>query len=145
MVFDALSGGDTTVFETTKDASVIALPDLAQDLLDFIAESDAAEDWVIPGLLERGDRLIWTGIEGLGKTVVTRQIAVAAAAGIHPFKDVLFPPRKVLFIDCENPDRKSRRHFRKLERIARWKGRPVPEGILHCLILTNLRLTHPKN
>ena len=127
---DHLGAGRTLGdFETTKDASVIALPDLAQDLLDFIAESDAAEDWVIPGLLERGDRLIWTGIEGLGKTVVTRQIAVAAAAGIHPFKDVLFPPRKVLFIDCENPVRKSRRRFREVELIARLaKRRPLPEG-----------------
>jgi 5S rRNA maturation endonuclease (ribonuclease M5) len=116
-------------FVITKDASIIAMPELAQDLLDFIAESDAAEDWVIPGLLERGDRLIWTGIEGLGKTVVTRQIAVAAAAGIHPFTNVLYPPRKVLFIDCENPVRKSRRRFREVEEIARrFKRRPLPEG-----------------
>jgi hypothetical protein len=116
-------------FVVTKQAEEIATPELAQDLLDFIAESDAAEDWVIPGLLERGDRLIWTGIEGLGKTVVTRQIAVAAAAGIHPFTDIVFPPRKVLFIDCENPVRKSRRRFREVEEIARRaKCRPLPEG-----------------
>ena len=127
---DHLEAGHTPAdFVTTKEAEEIATPELAQDLLDFIAEADSAEDWVIPGLLERGDRLIWTGIEGLGKTVVTRQIAVAAAAGIHPFTDVIFPPRKVLFIDCENPVRKSRRRFREVEEIARaCKRRPLPDG-----------------
>jgi len=127
---DHLDAGLTLAdFIVTKDAAQTAAPDLAPDLLDFIRETDPAEDWVVPGLLERGDRLIWTGVEGLGKTVVTRQIAIAAAAGIHPFTDVLYPPRKVLFIDCENPVRKSRRRFRELEELVRMsKLRPLPPG-----------------
>ena len=60
-------------------------PDLAPDLYEFLAIVDPPSDWVIPGLLERGDRLIWTGFEGLGKSVVVRQLAVCAAAGVHPF------------------------------------------------------------
>lgn len=120
-------------FEVTREAREDAPPDLAPDLYEFISIVDPPDEWVIPGLLERSDRLIWTGFEGLGKSVMTRELAVAAAAGIHPFTDELFDPRRVLFIDCENPDRKSRRHFRKLERVARWKGRPVPEGILRIL------------
>lgn len=114
------SGGDTT-------------PDLAPDLYEFIAIVDPPDDWVIPGLLERGDRLIWTGFEGLGKSVMTRQLAVAAAAGVQPFTGETFSPRRVLFIDCENPDRKSRRHFRRLEEIARLQGFPVPHGGLRIL------------
>ena len=108
-------------------------PDLAPDLYEFLGTVDPPYDWVIPELLERGDRLIWTGFEGLGKSVITRQLAVAAAAGVHPFTGEPITRCRVLFIDCENPDRKSRRHFRKLERIARNQGFPVPEGALRIL------------
>jgi 5S rRNA maturation endonuclease (ribonuclease M5) len=108
-------------------------PDLAPDLYEFLAVVDPPSDWVIPGLLERSDRLILTGFEGLGKSMITRQLAVAAAAGKHPFTEEPITPQRVLFIDCENPDRKSRRHFRKLERIARGQGVPVPEGALRIL------------
>jgi RecA-family ATPase len=108
-------------------------PDLAPDLYEFLAVVDPPSDWVIPGLLERSDRLILTGFEGLGKSMITRQLAVCAAAGKHPFTDEPITPQRVLFIDCENPDRKSRRHFRKLERIARGQGVPVPEGALRIL------------
>lgn len=126
---DHLAAGKTVAeFVVTKPAEATAKPELAPDLYEFLAGHDPAEDWVIPDLLERGDRLIWTGREGLGKTVVTRQLAIAGAAGIHPFTDACFPPQKVLFIDCENPVRKSRRRFRELEEIARLKHRPVPHG-----------------
>jgi len=108
-------------------------PDLAPDLYEFLAIVDPPSDWVIPELLERGDRLIWTGFEGQGKSVVIRQIAVCAAAGTHPFTREPIGPQRVLFIDCENPDRKSRRHFRKLEAIARANGFPVPAGALRIL------------
>lgn len=101
--------------------------DLAQDLHRFLAVVDPPTSWVIPGLLERGDRLIWTGTEGLGKTVVVRMLAVCAAAGVHPFTDERFPPQRVLMIDCENSERQSRKHFRNLERVARLRSSPVPD------------------
>lgn len=41
--------------------------DLAPDLHVFLATVDPPSSWVIPGLMERGDRLVWTGFEGLGK------------------------------------------------------------------------------
>jgi len=106
-----------------------AAPDLAPDLYEFLAIEDPENDWVIPGLLERSDRLIWTGFEGLGKSVITRQLAICAAAGLHPFEPGQpAKQQRVLYIDCENPDRKSRRQFRKLAEIARIKQSPVPEG-----------------
>ena len=131
---DHLAAGKATAdFITTKQADVVAEPDLAPDLYEFIGIVDPPNEWIIPGLLERGDRLIWTGFEGLGKSVMTRQLAVAAAAGVHPFTGEPIDPVHVLFIDCENPDRKSRRHFRKLERVARLQGFPVPPGGLRIL------------
>jgi hypothetical protein len=50
--------------------------------------SDDEPDWLIPDLLERRDRLILTGEEGLGKSYLLRQIAIMAAAGLDPFDDL---------------------------------------------------------
>lgn len=131
---DHLAAGHTVNdFVLTWQSDAPAEAELAPDLYEFIAIVDPPNEWVIPGLLERSDRLIWTGFEGQGKSVMTRELAVCAAAGIQPFTEELFEPQRVLFVDCENPDRKSRRHFRQLERIARFKGRPVPHGMLRIL------------
>ena len=108
-------------------------PDLAPDLHEFLAVDDEPYDWLIPGVIERGDRLIWTGTEGTGKTVQVRTFAVCLAAGLHPFDRAVITPRRVLFIDCENSVRKSRKHFRHLEKIARIKGRRVPDGNLRII------------
>jgi hypothetical protein len=43
--------------------------DLAPDLWEFIATADDPYDWIVPGLLERMDRLMLTGFEGLGKAL----------------------------------------------------------------------------
>jgi 5S rRNA maturation endonuclease (ribonuclease M5) len=114
--------------EVTWQSGVDEVPDLAPDLYDFMGETDPPQEWVIPHLLEYGDRLIWTGREGLGKSVAVRQIAMGAAAGIHPFTNACFPPKRVLLIDCENPQRLSRRAFRNLDKVTRVKQRPVPPG-----------------
>lgn len=115
---------------TTWTPEPLAPIDLAPDLHAFLSVVDPPTTWVIPGLLERGDRLIWTGTEGLGKSMVTRMLAVSAAAGVQPFTGDHFPPQKVLFIDCENSERQSRKHFRNLERVARLRSSPVPpEGM----------------
>jgi 5S rRNA maturation endonuclease (ribonuclease M5) len=102
--------------------------ELAPDLHEFLASVDPPYDWVIENLLERGDRLIWTGEEGIGKSICGRQMAIAAACGIHPFTDAYFKPQRVLWFDCENSARQGRRHFRKLERVTVMKGRRVPDG-----------------
>jgi len=126
---DHLNAGHALAdFVITWASEEPAPPDLAPDLHEFLAGVDAPYDWVIEGILERGDRLIWTGAEGLGKSVVGRQLATAAAAGIHPFNDEFAAPRRVLFIDCENSERQGRRHFRRLERVTAGKGRRVPDG-----------------
>lgn len=115
-------------FVVTWESDEPALPDLAPDLHEFLAGVDPPYDWIIESILERGDRLIWTGEEGLGKTTVARMLAVAAAAGVHPFSGDAAKPRRVLWVDCENSARQGRRHFRKLERIAVAKGHRVPDG-----------------
>jgi replicative DNA helicase len=83
----------------------------AMDADDFIHQQLPAEEWIVNGLIARGDRLILTGEEGVGKSVCLRQIAVCAAAGVHPFTGDVSPVRRVLYVDLENPNRIMIRSF----------------------------------
>lgn len=134
-ISDHVAAGKTLAdIVTTWSREEPARVDLAPDLYQFLSVADPERVWVIPGLLERGDRLIWTGFEGTGKTVVVRQLAAAAAAGVHPFDNSnRFPPQRVLYIDCENSERQGRRHFRGLEETARLKNRPIPANAMFVI------------
>lgn len=80
------------------------------DWSSFIDEEvDDSYDWVIPGMLERMDRVIVVAAEGVGKTMLARQVAIASAAGVHPFTYEKMPPIRTLTIDLENPERIIRR------------------------------------
>lgn len=92
-------------------------------LADVMAESDSY-DWVIKQLFERGDRLILTGDEGLGKSMMIRQMAILAAAGIHPFWFTPIPPVRVMVIDRENSERQWRRKARSIWDLAQRFGKP---------------------
>lgn len=75
------------------------------DVLDLLKRPRGRTEWVIPNTLARGERLILIGFEGMGKSTWCRQIAIQAAAGIHPWTGVAVEPKKVLFVDAENhPD-----------------------------------------
>jgi replicative DNA helicase len=91
-------------------------------LTDFLGEEDQPEDWVIPGLLAREDRMILTGAEGLGKMMLLRQIAVCAAAGLDPFTYAPIEPRTVLLVDLENPAQIMRQTIRKMVDSAKVKS-----------------------
>jgi 5S rRNA maturation endonuclease (ribonuclease M5) len=133
-VTDHLAAGKTLdELVVTWDGASEAKPDLAPDLWEFLGETDPERAWVIPDLLERGDRLIWTGFEGLGKSMFVRQLAVCAAAGIHPFTFRPIEPQFVLLIDCENSNRQSRRKFRPLGQASVDARRRVPDGALRLI------------
>lgn len=83
-------------------------------LREFLAVEDEPYDWVIPGMIERGDRMILTGPEGVGKSELFRMIGVCAAAGWHPFRSRPIEPQRVLFIDCENSATQIRRAMSRL-------------------------------
>lgn len=82
---------------------------------DFVHEdADDSYDWVIPGLLERTDRVIFVAAEGAGKTMMARQIAICTAVGLHPFTRSRIPRIKTLTVDLENPTRIIRRKSRAI-------------------------------
>jgi len=109
-------------------SSVMSLDDFCDQVLP-------PEQWIIPGLLSRGDRLILTSFEGGGKTMAMRQIGICAAAGMAPFSGDRIPPRRVLFVDAENPlptmVRKMRaiRNATKAETEDRMWVKRYPQGL----------------
>jgi hypothetical protein len=102
------------------------------DILDFVNVEDTY-NWLIPGLLEYGDRLILTATEGGGKSTLLRQIAVTLAAGLKTFRpwEYTDDPKRVLVLDCENGAPVSRRKFRPLLDAATKFDRPVQRGMFH--------------
>jgi hypothetical protein len=81
----------------------------------FMAVDVPDNDWIVPGVLEHGDRLIVTGGEGHGKSTLLRQWAVMAAAGVHWFTGEAMRKLRVGLLDLENSERqvraKSKRQF----------------------------------
>jgi hypothetical protein len=106
---------------------------LAPDIYAFLATGEEEYDWLVEGLLERGDRLLLTGFEGHGKTTLMRQLAVSMAAGLHPFRHQPITPLRVLMIDCENGPRFTRRRFRPLVELVADLGHPIPPDSFYVL------------
>ena len=86
------------------------------DVNDFLTENEPEYNWLIPGILEVGDRLILTGREGHGKSTLLRQIGIQVAMGIHPFTLQDMKPFRVSVVDLENPRSHLRREVRKIKR-----------------------------
>jgi len=93
----------------------VAADEPSLSLADLLAVPDN-HDWIVPGLLERGERIIITGSEGLGKSWMISQFACCLAAGRHPFTGASLGHgqyrQRVLVVDCENGLQQSRRRFR---------------------------------
>jgi len=100
----------------------------------FVKESDDdSYDWVIPGLIERSERVIVVAAEGVGKTMLARQVAICVGMGIHPFTYQPIKPQTTLSVDLENPERIIRRTSRSIYAAAHSVSRnPKPQA--HLLI-----------
>lgn len=97
-----------------RDAGVTEDDDTSITLRTLLDMEDEPYDWVIPGLLERGDRFMLTGEEGLGKSMLLRQVGVCVAAGLHPFGGGRIEPHNVVLFDIENNHRQIRRAMRNM-------------------------------
>lgn len=82
---------------------------------DFLLEATSdTYEWVIPSLLERGERVIVVAAEGVGKTMLARQVGLLSAAGVHPFTFQPMPKVTTLMVDLENPEKIIRRTSRSI-------------------------------
>ena len=80
--------------------------------LEDLLKIQPSYDWLVPHLLERGERLMITGQEGLGKSMLLRQLACCLAAGVHPFTGERFGDGlRVLHVDAENGVGQTRRAY----------------------------------
>lgn len=86
----------------------VRIGDVPSDLWvldDFLARPDSERaQWCIPGLIRKGWRVVIVAAEGVGKTVLLRQLAIAASQGIHPLRHTPMEPCRTLIIDLENPE-----------------------------------------
>lgn len=113
---------------------------LLREVLDVDASVDRY-DWVVPGLLERRDRLMLTGSEGGGKSTLLRQIALMAASGLQPFTVEAVEPVSVLVVDAENSERQWRRAVRSLAADCALIGVGDPRDRLRVDFRSRLNLT----
>jgi hypothetical protein len=82
---------------------------------DFVNEPSPPHSWVIPGMLERADRVMLIAGEGVGKSMIARQVCTLLAAGRHPFMPkVAIRARRTLLVDLENPIDLVRRSLRHI-------------------------------
>ena len=88
----------------------------------LLEEDDDSYDWVIPSLIEKQERVIVVAAEGVGKTMLARQVALCSAAGLHPFTMSKMRPIRTLTVDLENPERIIRRTSRNIMNAARRFG-----------------------
>lgn len=98
-------------------------------------------DWVIEELLERGDRMMLTGSEGGGKSTLVRQMAIMAAAGLHPFTFFQMKPARVLVVDAENSERQWRRASRGIVSNAAIRGAKNPADVMRVWCAPRIDLT----
>ena len=123
-----------------------------QTLGELLAVPDVYE-WLIPGLFEKSDRVVFTGAEGSGKTTLCRQIAICLAAGVHPFgnhgHNGLSPERvtpiRVCVIDVENTERQWRRQTRGIAAAATHLGHRSPADHVHLVCTGRMNITSDRD
>lgn len=91
-------------------------------LEDFINQPASTSPWIIPGMFREGWRAIVVATEGRGKSWLSRQIAVAASAGVHPLFHSRIPPVRTLIVDLENPVDSIADAGRKMRAMAQRSG-----------------------
>jgi len=119
---------------STDDTSIVRDTGKLVNWQDFVDEEvDESYDWLIPGLLERQERVMVVAAEGVGKTMLARQIAICCGYGVNPFTFQRMPKIRTLTVDLENPERIIRRTSTSIVGAARSMGYER-NGDIHLVI-----------
>jgi replicative DNA helicase len=116
-----------------------------KDWGEVLALQEEAPEWVLPGLLARNDRLVITGGEGQGKSLLVYQLVLGAAFGVSPLDgEERFDRKRVLLLDVENSEHQIAGHYRMLS--AAYKARaaePMREPEVRLMVNRFIDLTRP--
>ena len=118
--------------------------DLESVSLREILNAEETYDWAIPDLMERKDRLILTGHEGLGKSMMARQLLMLPAAGLHPFTFEKMEPIKALVIDAENTAKQWKRNAGWMAHQAKIQGGHDPADRVEMAISGRVDILDPR-
>lgn len=83
---------------------------------DVINAPDDLRPWIMPNMLRTNERLIITGPEGGGKSVLVAQMCLGASMGINTLSAGMdkHEPLRVLMLDVENDRLQVRNNMRKI-------------------------------
>lgn len=131
----------------TEDEQRTQIADsLDPKLLGQILDAPVTYDWLVPGLLERQDRLMLTGHEGSGKSWFLRQMVIAMAAGVHPLKRrERTRPLRALVIDAENTDKQWARTTKYMAMLAEQLGTASPRNTVTVAAGVRLDISKPRD
>ncbi len=119
---------------------------LSPKSLGEILDEKVTYDWLVPGLLERQDRLMLTGHEGSGKSWFLRQMVVAMAAGVHPLnRHESVAPIRALVIDAENTEKQWSRTTRYMTMLAEDIGTASPRQSVTVAAGVRLDISKPRD
>lgn len=94
--------GDSLIKSRSKDVS--GLYGIA-DFVQTASKIDEEGEWLIPHILRPRWRVVVVAAEGVGKGTLMRSLGLHAAAGRDPWNPSKFViPRRVLYVDAENPN-----------------------------------------
>ena len=83
---------------------------------DVINASDDMRPWIMPKMLRTNERMIITGPEGGGKSVLVAQMCLGASMGVNTMSAAYdeHEPLRVLMLDVENDRLQVRNNMRKI-------------------------------
>lgn len=109
---------DEVVSDVRSQLEAMPRPSVSDDdtwtLEEIMGLEVRTEDFTIPGLLKKNERLVLTGSEGGGKSVFVYQLLTGAAFGVDTFALNRTEPARVLFIDVENNEFQAKANLDKI-------------------------------
>jgi replicative DNA helicase len=112
------SDAHEVAMDVQSQLQTMPTPSVADDdtwtLDDIMGLEIRPEDYTLPGMLKRNERLVLTGSEGGGKSVFVYQMLTGAAFGVDTFALERTEPARVLFIDVENNEFQAKANLDKI-------------------------------
>lgn len=109
---------DDIVQEVKAELDAMPQPGNIEDdtwtLADIMGLEIPENNYVLPDMLRRNERLVLTGKEGGGKSVFVYQMLTGAAFGVDTFTMEKYEPKRVLFLDVENNEFQAKNNLDKI-------------------------------